>query len=73
MIARKGRKKVLEKITIVHNVTKLSAGKVTSTELGYKASCCKSKNRKAITDRNFYKKKSDTVISKVKLSAKKEV
>lgn len=60
-------------MTIIHDVIKFIAGKVTSTDFGCRQSCFKSKNRKVITDRDFCNKKSDTEISKVKLTDNKEV
>lgn len=46
-------------MTIICDVIRLIAGKVTSTDLGYRQSCFKPKNKKVITDRYFYSKKSN--------------
>lgn len=57
-------------MSTVHNVIKLSAGKITSRDLGYKHICFKAKDRKRIADRNFTPKHQ---ISEVQLTAKKEM
>lgn len=57
-------------MSVICDVIKLTAGKVTSRDLGHKHffSFFKSKNRKIITNRDLYKKKSTTEESNVKLT-----
>lgn len=55
-------------MSAIHNVIKLTAGKITSRDLGYKQSCFKTKGRKMIIDRDLTTK---SQIFKVQLTAKK--
>lgn len=59
-------------MSIIHDVIKLIAGKITSTDVRCKHSSFKTKNSKIITDKDFHNKKSNTKISKVKLTVKKK-
>lgn len=62
-------------MSVICDVIKLTAGKVTSTGSRHKHFFflfLKSKNRKIITDRDLYKKKSNTEVSNVKLIDKKK-
>lgn len=51
-------------MSILHDVITLTAGKVTSRDLGYKHNCLKTKTTKLITDGDFHNKKSNELMEK---------
>lgn len=55
-------------MSTIHNVINLTAGKITSRDLGYKHICFKTKDRYIITDRDFTAK---SQIPEVQLTPKK--